>query len=92
MAKNHAFKLIQGTFTSSAAAQILFGLIGSKIQFHTMENFSSQERLGKDAPLSKKRIQALKKAQVALKKWLDTAEKDNLKLKIEGNITISTID
>lgn len=92
MDKNHNFSLIHGTFTASEAAQILFGMINNKIQYHTMENFSSQERFGKDAPHSQMRIQALKNVQTSLKEILDEAQKNNLHLKIEGTIAITMVE
>lgn len=92
MNKNYDFKLIHGTFTASESAQILFSLISSKINFHTMENFSSQERFGKDAPQSQMRIQALKKVQESLKKIFDVAEKKDVKLKIESSVEISILE
>lgn len=91
MNKNHDFKLITGTFTASEAAQILFSLISNKINFHAMENFSSQERFGKDLPNSQRRIQALRKTQASLKKIFDVAEKKNLQLKIEGSVKITIV-
>ena len=48
-------------FSPSGASEVLFGLISSKIHFHSMENFSSNERFGKDKPNSQRRIKALKK-------------------------------
>ena len=92
MNKNYNFKLIHGRFTASEAAQVLFDLISSKIHFHTMENFSSQERFGKDAPHSQRRIQALKKVQGSLKKIFDVAEKKDVQLKIEGSVKITIVE
>lgn len=92
MKKGYNFKLIHGNFQAAEAAHILFELISSKIQFHTMENFRSQERFFKDAPNSQKRILALKKIQVSLKKVFDKAEKKELKLKIEGLINITILE
>jgi len=92
MKKNYDFKLIHGTFSASESAKILFDLISSKIQFHNMENFSSQERFGKDAPHSQKRIQALRKVQGSLKKIFDAAEKKDLQLKIEGSVKITIME
>ena len=92
MAKNYNFKLINGTFTASESAKILFDLISSKIQFHNIENFSSQERFGKDASHSQKRIHALRKVQGSLKKIFDAAEKKDLQLKIEGAVKIIVLE
>ncbi len=89
MDKNYDFKLITGTFAASEAAQVLFNLISNKIHYHTMENFSSQERFGKDAAHSQRRIQDLKKVQGDLKKIFDMAEQKDLQLKIEGSVQIT---
>jgi len=92
MDKNFNFKLVHGTFTAPEAAKILFALISSKIQFHTIENFSSQERFGKEAPNSQKRIQALKDAQDSLKKVFAEAEKNEMHLNIEGSVTVTIVE
>ncbi|MEO7119557.1 MAG: hypothetical protein ABIY62_00590 [Ginsengibacter sp.] len=92
MNKNYNFKLIHGTFTAGEASQVLSDLISSKIHFHRMENFSSQERFGKDAPYSQTRIQALKKVQLSLKEIFEVAGKQELKLKIEGTVEITIIE
>ena len=92
MNKNYNFKLIHGTFTTSEARQILFDLISSKIHFHTMESFSSQERFGKDAPHSKRRIQALKKIHNSLEKIFDVAEKKDVQIEIEGTVEITMVE
>ena len=89
MNTNYDFKLIEGSFNASEAAQILYDLISSKIRFHTMENFSSQERFGKDANHSLERIQTLKKVQGALKEIFGEAEKKGVQLKIDGSVKIS---
>ena len=92
MNKNYDFKLITGTFTATEASQILFNLISTKINFHHMENFSSQERFGKEMPYSQKRIQALRKARASLTKIFDVAEKKDLQLKIEGSVKITIVE
>ncbi|MEO8416378.1 MAG: hypothetical protein ABI472_22135 [Ginsengibacter sp.] len=92
MDKNYNFKLINGTFTVSDASNVLFDLISNKIHFHTMENFSSQERFGKDAAHSQRRIQDLKKVQGALKNFFDITEKKDVQLKIEGSVKITIVE
>lgn len=91
MNKNHHFKLIQGTFSASEASEVLFDLISSKIHFHTKQNFSNLERFGKEKPNSQKRIKALKKIQLSLKKIFEAAEKKGQHLNIEGNIEIAIV-
>lgn len=89
MKEKYNFKLINGTFTPSEASRILFDLISSKINYHTMENFSNQEKFGKDAPHSERRIKALQKAHTSLKEIFESAAKKKLKLKIDGSVEIT---
>ena len=89
MSKKYNFQLIQGTFTAPEATKILFDLIGSKINFHTMENFSSRERLGKDAPFSQSRVQELKKVKMELQEFFQGADKKELKFEIEDSVKIT---
>lgn len=91
MEKDFSFKLINGTFTASDAARVLYDLISNKINFHTMENFSSQERFNIEAAHSQRRIKDLKEVQVTLKKIFDTAEKNDLQLKIESLVKITIV-
>lgn len=57
-----------------------------------MENFSSNERFGKDKPNSQRRIKALKKVQGSIKKIVEAADKKGKQLKIDGNIEITVIE
>lgn len=92
MKKDYNFKLIKGIFPPSEFARVIFEMISSKINYHTLENFTSQELFGKDAPHSKKRIQDLKKVELGLKKLIESAVKKGVKLKVEGNIKITVVD
>lgn len=92
MSKEYDFKLIHGTFTGSEATRMLFDLIGSKINFHTMENFSSRERLGQDAPFSDSRVSDLKKVKAELQEFFKGDDKKELKLKIEDCVKITILE
>jgi hypothetical protein len=92
MSKKYNFKLIHGTFTGSEATRMLFDLIGSKINFHTMENFSSRERLGQDAPFSDSRVSDLKKVKAELQEFFKGDDKKELKLKIEDCVKITILE
>ena len=61
MKKLHTFKLIDGRFSTTEASRVLLDLVGTKIQYHEIENFSSRERFGKDAAHSARRLKALNK-------------------------------
>ena len=92
MKQPKSFKLIDGQFTSAEASRVLNMLISSKINYHSKEKFSNEERFGKDASHSVKRIAALKKVQISLKKFFDTAEKKGLNVKMNGFVEITIVE
>ncbi len=92
MKNKYSFKLIDGKFTPPEAGKVLNVLVGSKISYHSMEKFSNEERFGKDASHSAKRIIALKKVKDSLKKVFDSVEKKGLNVKIDGFIEITIIE
>ncbi len=92
MKKIQSFKLVDGNFTPLQARQVLNTLISSKINYHSMEKFSNEERFGKDAAHSIKRIAALKKVQDKLKKVFELYDKKEVRIKIDGIIEITVAD
>ena len=92
MNKNHNFKLIDGQFDPSDARSVLFTLLNSKINFHSMEAFAIKERTSGDTSFHEKRIKQLTKSNVNIKKVIDYAEKNNLSLLIDSTIEIKLID
>ena len=92
MKRSNTFKLIDGRFSAAEANHVLLDLVGSKIQYHEMENFSSRERFGKDAPRSAKRLKALRKLKGDLKKLFEVAAEQQQQLKITSNIEIVFIE
>jgi predicted transcriptional regulator len=62
MKNPQTFKLIEGSYSSKESREILQNVFSSKIQFHQMKNFSSQERFGKDDITALKRIPELKES------------------------------
>lgn len=92
MKKTYRFKLVDGEFTSYEASKVLNALLSSKINYHAMEKFSNEERFGKDAAHSEKRIIALKKTKDSLKKVFELAEQKGFRLKIDGFIEIAIIE
>ncbi len=92
MKQPKSFKLIDGQFTPGEAQQVIYSLISSKINYHSMQKFSNVERFGKDASHSEKRIAALKKLKDSIKKVFDSAEKKGLNVKMDGFIDITTIE
>jgi hypothetical protein len=84
--------LIEGQFNSEEADEILTNIFTTKIHFHKMKNFGSQERYGKDDETAQQRIPALKKEMEKLKIILAEAKTKNKKLLVNSEITISLIE
>lgn len=82
-------KLIDGKFNPIEAKEILLNMISSKIQFHTIKDFSSQLRTGEFEINSRKRMQELKEAREKIIALLDEAQKNNLLVDIQSTINIS---
>jgi hypothetical protein len=86
--KQH-FQLIDGTFTPSEASKVLLSLVQRKMDYHRLEQFSNEVRLGRDPSHSEKRLQVLAKLESELKKLLASADDAKQNLKINGWIEIT---
>ena len=89
MKEHDKLKLIDGTFSTIEAKEILTNIFSSKAQFHTTKNFSSQIRFGKDDEISAKRIPELKKTMERIFEIILEAEKDNREVTIQADVIIS---
>jgi hypothetical protein len=83
--KKHTTKLIRGTFRKDKAKVLLLELLWHKINYHEMQQFSNQERFGRDDEHSEKRIRELVNEKKYLVNWLDSLEEDS-ELKISCDI------
>ncbi len=92
MKKKQTYKLIDGDFDPSEAQSILFALINSKINFHSLESFGIRERTCGDTSFHEKRIKELAQTNVDIKKIVKYAEENKLSLRISGNIEIKLMD
>ncbi len=81
--------IINGSFTYEEAKEILINIFSSKINFHTMKNWSSQERFGKEDEIAQKRIPALRKEIKKLDTILTKAKAKNKKLVVSSEINIA---
>ncbi len=81
-------KLIEGKFSPEDAKEVLLELINHKINFHSLKNFSSEERFGQTIEGSKKRIEYLKEAKEKIVKIIDKAKHNNSNLRLESTINI----
>ena len=81
-------KLIDGDFTHTDAVEMLMQLIGHKINYHKLKNFSSEERLGVPHEKSMQRLIELNRDRERILEVLDYAEKNNRKVSIHSTIKI----
>ncbi len=86
------FKLIEGKFSTKESREILQSIFTSKMKFHQMKNFSSQEHFAKDDLIALERIQQLKESLNEIFKMIEYAQKSGNKLQIKSQIEISMID
>jgi|TARA_R110000737_G_scaffold122420_1_gene154340 hypothetical protein len=92
MSKIEKLKLIEGTFTSADAKEVLMNVFSSKINFHERRNFSHQERYGADDEHAAKRISSLNDSIESLLNLISEAEKNNRTLQISSDIIITFSD
>ncbi|MDZ4149380.1 MAG: hypothetical protein U1C58_13930 [Flavobacteriaceae bacterium] len=92
MKNTETLTLIDGNFTSDEAKELLSKMISSKINFHNIKNWSSQERFGKDDEIAQKRIPVLKKEMEKLQAILSEAKTNNKRLVVSSEINIILID
>jgi len=92
MNKTTSLTLIEGDFSDDEAREILINIFSSKINFHNIKNWSSQERYGKDDEIAQARIPALKIEIEKLKEILLEAKAQNKRLQVSSQINISLLD
>ncbi|KIA88568.1 hypothetical protein [Kaistella jeonii] len=92
MDHQNTFTLIEGEFLAKESREILFSIYKSKMRFHRMKNFSSQERFGKEDEAALKRIAQLKETLEAISKVIDLAEKEGKILEIKSKISLSFVE
>ncbi len=89
MKAKQPIKLIEGNFSPEDAKVILVELINHKIHFHSLKNFSSEERFGKPEEGAQKRIEELKESREEIILLIQQAVDNNTNLRIESSIFIS---
>lgn len=85
------FQLIDGTFTPAEASRVLLSLVKSKMDYHSMEKFSNEERFGHDPSRSEKRLRELEKLNTALIEFFASAADAKQNLRINGRIEITLV-
>lgn len=84
--------LLEGVFSSDDANEVLTELFKSKLNWHKIQNWSSQERFGKDDELSQSRIVALTNEIDKLRKLLSEAKENNNKLLVNSEVVIRVLE
>ena len=84
-----SFKLIDGTYDPSEAADVLFSVLGDKIRFHNIQILSIQERFNGDTSHSEKRLHELKESKKQIADIILKARDNNYDIEIKGVIDIS---
>lgn len=90
--KIEKLSLIEGCFDANEANEILTNIYLTKLNFHKIKNFSSQERLGKDDSTAVKRIPELKLNMEKLSEIISEARLQNRKLVITSEIKIKFLE
>jgi hypothetical protein len=84
--------LIDGDFDDREAKEILLNIFSSKINFHQVKNFSSQEKHGKVDAQAAKRIIELKSGLERALVIILQAQKNNNRLTIHTEVDITITD
>lgn len=84
--------LVDGRFTHQEARDVLMSLFQAKIQFHEMQNFSSQELFGHEHRLAVERIPDLKKNMRKIQDLVAMAVQTNKKMIVTAVIQIEFTD
>lgn len=92
MNKEEKLSLIEGEFDALEANEILQNIFSTKINFHKMKNFSSQERFGLEDQTAIKRLPILILNLEKLNNIIANAQLHNKKLKISSEIKIEFLD
>ncbi|MCB0737028.1 MAG: hypothetical protein KDC92_05910 [Bacteroidetes bacterium] len=83
--------LIDGTYSSEQARDILLNLVGSKINFHNQEIFSLQERFGRNSAHSVKRVAELKQVRDNLIQYLNKLDNKQVNVRINSEVHIQIL-
>ena len=89
MEKQDIFTLIEGEFSPKESRELLLNVFKSKIRFHRLKNFSSQERFGKGDEKALSRMVQLQETLASIFKVIDSAEKENQILEIKAEIILN---
>ena len=88
--KQSKLSLVNGDFTPEEALEVLMNLYSSKINFHELKNFSSQERFGYPDVHSQKRLPELKKTMKEISILFRDLKESGEEINIQSDIIITS--
>ena len=83
------FKIVEGAFTPSETAEVLFTLINDKIRFHNLKITEITERFSGDTTRSEMRIKELQASKEQIKDMILTARDLGQTIEINGTIELT---
>ncbi len=89
MENNNKVTLIDGTFNTAEAKDVLINMFTMKINFHQQKNISHIERFGKPDEAAKEKVAFLKSELAKLEACIEKADSDNATLKVTSAIHIN---
>lgn len=89
MKKQTKLSLVDGNFTPQEAFEVLMNLFSSKINFHELKSFSSEERYGLPDKHAEKRIPELKESMQKIKSLIQEMDMDNFEISIQSEVVIT---
>ena len=92
MENNNKVTLIDGTFNTSEAKDVLINMFSMKINFHQQKNISHIERFGKPDEAAKEKVAFLKSELTKLETLIENAGSNNAALKVTAAIHIDFIN
>ena len=92
MENNNKVTLIDGTFSTAEAKDVLINLFMMKINFHQQKNVSHIERFGKPDEVAKEKITFLKSELAKLEILIEQAGSNHATLKVTSDIHIDYLN
>jgi len=92
MKKNETLTIMDDYFTHDEAKEIIMNMFSSKLNFHNIKNWSSQERFGKNDAIAQEKIPVLRNEMKRLEEILIEAKTKNKKLVVSSAINIELLE
>lgn len=87
--KKETLNLIEGKFNTTDAAEVLFSILGAKINFHNTQILSIKERFNGDTHFSEKRLKELLQAKQKVSELIAEARANNYDIDIKSTVEVS---